>query len=221
MKKSKKTAGIIYTVKCEITGEFYVGATTDSIHQRKLDHVERAKRGEPYPFAQAIATHGPEAFTWKQTDTASSTDELARKEKEYINKLNSKENGYNADVGGGIKKSVYQYNIRDGSLVNRYDCLESAALAVSAYKTCIGNACLGQNKTCKGYYWSYNLSVPFEPERDFRKKRVIQYSYSGEEIAVYESVAEASRKSGISKSCISRVCRGERDKSGGFVWKYD
>jgi hypothetical protein len=133
---------------------------------------------------------------------------LPEKEKEYISKLNSKEKGYNADSGGGIKKSVYQYNIGDGSLVNRYECLESAASAVNAYKTCIGNACTGQNKTCKGYYWSYNLSVPFSPERDFRKKRVIQYSYFGEQIAFYESVAQASKLTGISKSCIARVCRG-------------
>jgi len=193
MKKNKKPAGIIYTVKCEITGEFYVGATSDSLHQRKLDHEERANRGEKHPFAQAIATHGPNAFIWEQSDTANTTDELARKEKETIEKLNSKNNGYNADSGGGIKKTVYQYNIKDGSLVNSYDSLQNAANAVSAYKSCIGNACTGQNKTCKGYYWNYNLSVPFNPEKDLRKKEVVQYTYSGKQVAVYESVAEASK----------------------------
>lgn len=222
MKKNKlKSAGIIYTVKCEITGEFYVGATTDSIHQRKIDHQERAKRGDKHAFAQAIATYGVEAFTWKQTDTASTTDELARKEKEYIKKLDSKEGGFNGDAGGGIKKTVYQYSIKDGSLVNTYDCLESAANAVSAYKNSIGNACIGQNKTCKGYYWSYNFSVPFNPEKDLRKKGVIQYSLSGKQLALYESVAEASKHTGISKTCISRCCRGEREKTGGYIWKYN
>ena len=109
MKKNKKLAGIVYTVKCVITGKFYVGATTDSLHHRKLDHQERANRGENHPFAQAIATYGEDAFHWEQTDTANSTDELARKEKEYIAKLDSKNNGYNADSGGGIKKTVYQW----------------------------------------------------------------------------------------------------------------
>ncbi|MFD1616089.1 MULTISPECIES: NUMOD1 domain-containing DNA-binding protein [Flavobacteriaceae] len=220
MKKNKKPAGIIYTVKCEITGEFYVGATKDSLHQRKLDHQERANRGEKHPFAQAIATHDVEAFTWEQTDTANSTDELARKEKETIKKLDSKEKGFNADSGGGIKKTVYQYNIKDGSLLNTYDCLQNAANAVNAYKTCVGNACIGQNKTCKGYYWSYNFSVPFCPEKDLRKKQVVQYSLSGKQIAVYESVAEASKKTGVSKTCISRVCRNEREQSGGYKWSY-
>lgn len=220
MKKNKKSAGIIYTVKCEINQKFYVGATTDSLHQRKLDHEERSKRGEKGKFQEAIATYGAEAFIWNQTDTASNTDELARKEKETIKKLDSKEKGYNADSGGGLKKTVYQYNIKDGSLVNTYDCLESASSAVNAYKTCVGNVCIGQNKTCKGYYWSYNFSLPFSPEKDLRKKQVVQYSLSGKQIAVYESVAEASKKTGVSKTCISRVCRKERKSSSGFIWKY-
>lgn len=220
MKKNKKPAGIIYTAKCEVTGEFYVGATTNSLHQRKLDHQEKANRGENHPFAKAIATYGVDAFTWEQTDTASTTDELARKEKEYIKKMDSKNSGLNADVGGGIKKTVYQYSVKNGSLVNTYDCLESAANAVSAYKNSIGNACIGQNKTCKGYYWSYNFSVPFNPEKDLRKKQVIQYTLSGKQIAVYESVADASKKTGISKTCISRVCRNEREQSGGYKWSY-
>lgn len=220
MKKNKKPAGIIYTVKCEITGEFYVGATTESLHQRKLDHHERANRGEKHPFAQAIATYGPDAFTWKQTDTANTIDILARKEKEYIEKLNSKEEGFNANSGGGFKKTVYQYSVNDGSLINTYDCLESAANTVGAYKNSIGNACIGQNRTCKGFYWSYNFSVPFNPDKDLRKKQVVQYSLSGKQLAVYESVAYASKETGISKTCISRVCRGERENSGGFIWKY-
>ena len=220
MKKSKKPAGIIYTVECKITGEFYVGATTDTINQRKLDHTERANRGETNPFAKAIATYGPESFSWKQTDTAYTIDELARKEKEYISKLKSKENGYNADSGGGFKKTVYQYNTADGSLMNSYDCLESAANAINAHKGCVGNACAGKNKTCKGYYWSYNLSVPFKPSKDFRKKEVTQYSSSGKEIAVYESVAEASRKTGVTKSSIAKASRGERKTAGEYLWQY-
>ena len=220
MKKNKKSAGIIYTVECKITGEFYVGATTNSVHDRELDHTERAKRGENGRFHEAIATYGTEAFEWKQTDTANTTDDLARMEKEYIVKLDSKSNGFNSDSGGGIKKTVYQYNIKDGSLVNSYPNLIEAAKSVNGAKTSIGNACLGQNKTCKGYYWSYNYSVPYDPIVDFRKKKVYQYSHSGKFIQEYESVADASKSSGISKSCISRVCRGEREQSGGFIWKY-
>lgn len=218
--KETKNKYLVYKVFNEQTGQIYIGATTDSLHQRQLDHTERAFRGEPNKFHDAISTYGANAFSWEQVDTASSIDELAEKEKKYILEYKSKETGLNSDCGGGFKKTVYQYSTKDGSLVNTYDCLESAASAVSAYKNSIGNVCIGQNKTCKGYYWSYNYSVPFNPDKDLRKKQVVQYSLFGKQLAVYESVADASKQTGISKTCISRVCRKERDKSGGFIWKY-
>jgi group I intron endonuclease len=220
MKKMMKNNkfNIIYKVENKLTGEVYIGATKNSIHQRKLDHTERANRGEKGEFQEAIGTYGPEAFTWTQIDTASTTDELAQKEKAYVIQYDSKSNGYNSDAGGGIKKTTYQYSL-DGSLVNTYDCLQSAANAVSAGKTSIGNACTGQNKTCKGYVWSYSSTYPMNLT-DERRKTVIQMDLDGRILQKYKSVAEASKHTGISKTCISRCCRGEREKSGGFKWKY-
>ncbi|WP_299097940.1 NUMOD1 domain-containing DNA-binding protein [uncultured Winogradskyella sp.] len=217
----KENNYIIYKAENQINGCIYIGATSNSVHQRKLDHLERGNRQEKGKFYEAISTFGKDAFNWEQVDTASTKDELAEKEKSYILEYNSQENGYNSDSGGGIKKTVYQYNTSDGSLVNSYDSLQNAANAVNAYKTSISSACTGQNKTCKGYHWSYNLSEPFKLKKDLRKKQVIQYDISEEQIAVYQSVAEASRQTGVSKSSISRVCRGERSRSGGFIWKYN
>lgn len=210
---------IVYKAENKLTGEVYIGATRNSLHQRKLDHTERANRNENGRFQKALATYGPEAFTWTQIDTASTTDELAQKEKEYILEYKSKGEILNKDCGGGFKKTVYKYSIEDGSLVNTYDSLQSAANAVNASKTGVGNACIGQNKSCKGYYWSYSSTYPMNLT-DERRKTVIQMDLDGRTLQKYKSVAEASRKTGVSKTCISRCCRGERDKSGGFKWRY-
>ena len=219
MKKNKK-AGIIYTAECKVTGEFYVGATTGTVEQRRLDHLKRAQRGEQSKFIEAISTYGPEAFVWKQTDTANTTDELALKEKQHITKYNAIESGFNSDAGGGFKKTIYQYSPVDGRLIKSYKDLQSAANAVNVSKKSIGSACLGQIKTCKGFYWSYTLTVPYLISSDLRKRKVVQMSLAGQKIAEYESVADASRISGVSKTCISRVCRGEREQSRGFMWRY-
>lgn len=210
---------IIYKAENKLTGEVYIGATTKSINKRKSDHIERANRGENGKLQEAIGTYGPEAFSWTQIDTANTLNELAQKEKEYVIKYNSKENGYNSDTGGGIKKTVYQYSIDDGSLVNTFDCLTSAANYVGVNKRSISRACLGVNKTCKGYYWSYCYTVPIGL-KDIRKKRVIQFSLEGKLITEYNSVAEASRFTGINKFSIAKVCRLERKQAGGFKWKY-
>ena len=220
MKKNEKYRGIIYKAENKITGEKYIGATTYSLHQRKLDHVERAVRGDDGNFQEAIAKYGTDAFVWEAIDTAENLDELAQKEKQYIMTYNSQEDGYNADNGGGFQKTVYQYDRETGKLIEKFNSLTRAANAVNASKGAIGSACTGVNRTCKGYYWSYILREPFSLPNDKRKKKVIQLSLSGLALAVFDSVSEASKKAGLSKTCIARCCRGEREHSGGYKWQY-
>lgn len=212
--------GIVYKASNKFTGESYIGITTNSIKQRQLDHVERALRGEEGKLYQQIATYGPEAFIWEQLDTAANTDELAAKEKQYIITYNTKEAGLNSDAGGGIEKTVYQYDIETKELINSYPNLNSAAIIVNATKQDISRASLSANGLFNGFYWSYDKSDVFIPKGDARKKRVIQLDINHNPIAEYTSVAEASRISGFSKTCISRVCRMEREASNGFYWKY-
>lgn len=220
MKRKEDNNYILYKAENIENGLTYIGATTYSVEQRKLDHVERAIRGEANKFHKAIGTYGADAFEWEQIDTASSTDELAIKEKQYIIEYKAKDEGYNSDSGGGFKKTVYKYSLLDGSLQFAYNCLEDAANSIGSTKQHISRACLSINNTYCGHYWSYELKEPFRPTRDKRFKKVIQFSLEGEKMTEYSSVAEASRGTGISKTCISRCCRGERGKSSGFLWKY-
>lgn len=51
-------------------------------------------------------------------------------------------------------------------------------------------------------------------------KSVIQYSNYGIEISRYNTIKEASQKSGANPTSIAMVCNGKRKKSGGYVWKW-
>ena len=215
-----KNKGIIYRVTHKQNGKIYVGVSTAGIEERKRDHIKKSKKGKSYAFQHAIATYGPEAFKWEQIDTALTTDELAQKEKEYIIKYDSKENGFNRDSGGGIQKTVYQYSIENGSLVDKYNCLQSAGSAVGADKRSISSAALGVNKTCKGYHWSYFSPTTPTILKDERRKSVIQIDLDGRTLYKYESVTEASKLTGCNKTSIAKVCRGERKSCGGYNWKY-
>ena len=219
MKKSKNY-GIIYSAKNKETGRYYIGATKDGIEKRKQDHINKASNESNIPFHEAIATYGVDAFEWQETDTAVSNDELAQKEKEYILEYNAKEEGYNSDSGGGFKKTVYQYSLEDGSLIGSYNSLEEAGKVVNTTKKHISRACLSVNKMFNGYYWSYSFQEPFKPDSDFRKKVIFQYNLDGEELNNFSSVSEASKSTGINKSSIAKVCRGERNHAGGFMWSY-
>lgn len=214
----KKSIGIIYKAENMENGMVYIGSTTKSIEERKNDHIKKANKNVGSSFQEAIATYGVDAFKWESIDTASTLDELAHKEKEHIKSFNSIKSGYNMDCGGGFQKTVYQFT-HWGLLVGEWHSLNWAAFVVFGKEKGISNACLGNSKSYKGYYWSYdkNFTVP----NDSRKKRVGQYNSENKRIRYFESAAEASRCSGLSKSSISRVCRGERKKAGGFIWTYE
>ena len=142
----KVNNNIIYKVTNKETEEVYVGVTTKSIDDRKKDHLKKSKKGKSYAFQNAIATYGADAFKWEQIDTAVSTNELAKKEKEYILEYNSKEQGYNSDSGGGIQKTVYQYDMLTGVLVNKYSNLTEASATVGLNKQDLSSICLSVNK---------------------------------------------------------------------------
>jgi hypothetical protein len=197
----------------------YIGATTKSIEERKTDHLQKASKKVGSYFQEAIGTYGPDVFKFEQIDTASSNDELASKEIKYISEYSALGNIYNCDKGGGIKKTVYKYNL-NGSLHSTFEDLTSASNTIGVRKQDISRACWNVNQTLGGYLWSYENTEAFVSEHDNRKKEVIQSFLDGDFVAKYISVAEASRKTGVSKTCISRCCRGERQSSGGFIWKY-
>lgn len=215
----KNAKAIIYKVINNETNEVYIGTTTKSIEERKQDHYQKTMSGSDIKFHNAIDTYGPDSFRWVQIDSANTADELARKEIKYIQENDSLNNGYNSDKGGGFKKTIYRYNL-DGSLNSTYENLNDAGESINVRKQDISRACWSVNHTLCGFLWSYDYAEPFIPESDNRKKEVLQYSLNGNLLARYISASEASRKTGVSKSCITRCCRQEREHSGGFLWKY-
>ena len=219
MKQTENNQGIIYKVINTETNEIYIGATKNSIDERKNDHIQKSNNGNGYKFHNAISTYGADSFQWIQIDTASSNNELASKEIKYISEYDTLENGYNSDKGGGIKKTVYKYNL-NGSLNSTFEDLTAASNTIGLRKQDISRACWNVNHALGGYLWSYEFKEKFIPESDNRKKEVVQYCLNGKLLARYISASEASRKTGVSKTCITRCCRGERDNSGGYIWNY-
>jgi group I intron endonuclease len=214
-----KKKGIIYTVTNKETKMVYVGLTTKSLETRKKDHIKKSKKGKSYAFQQAIATYGPDAFKWEQIDTATTIDELAEKEKAYILKHNSKEDGYNQSEGGEIQKSIHQYDVSTGMLVNKYSSLSDAGAKFNLTKQDLSNVCLSVNKVSNGFVWSYSSTFPIHIN-DNRRKVVQQFSLEGKFLTEYKSVSEASKLTGCNRTSIAKVCRNERKSCGGYLWRY-
>ena len=53
-----------------------------------------------------------------------------------------------------------------------------------------------------------------------RNHPVLQFDLNGQFIKTWTSIKEAAEQLGIKYQGISRVCRGERRSSGGYMWEY-
>lgn len=52
------------------------------------------------------------------------------------------------------------------------------------------------------------------------KTKVVQYDLNNNLIAVFNSQREASEKTGVCRSSITRCCTNKRKTAGGYKWKY-
>jgi hypothetical protein len=59
-----------------------------------------------------------------------------------------------------------------------------------------------------------------ESHKGKKLKPVIQLSPEGFFIAEFNGISEASGQTGINRNCIIGVCKGKRNKAGGYLWVY-
>ena len=52
------------------------------------------------------------------------------------------------------------------------------------------------------------------------KKPIIQFDSDGNFIREWESIIESANELGLQSTHISRVCKGKRNRTGGFIFKY-
>ena len=92
---------VIYVIKNEKNGKMYVGATTTSIKKRWRYHCNdiNDKRCRERKLYSALREYGKENFSIKEIETVSN-DKRFEREKFWIEKLGTYENGYNETIGG-------------------------------------------------------------------------------------------------------------------------
>lgn len=171
--------------------------------------------------------------------------ELNEKEKFYIEKYNSFEDGYNSNDGfdfvaesvvlAGKKraKSVLQYGL-DGEFIKKWDTAKNAADELNLSYSSLSDAASIKKKlkTCGGFQWrwysgngDFPLSIkPIKNKTDriseAKFKPVVQYGVDGSFIKEWKSIKEASEIIGINHTHISACCKGKRPTAGGFQWSY-
>lgn len=90
---------IIYKAENLITNEIYIGQTTNTLHNRIIDHeYEAFKRNRKDKFHTALREFGRKNFKWTKIAESNNYTNLAKKEREMIIKYNSIDFGYNTQI---------------------------------------------------------------------------------------------------------------------------
>lgn len=89
---------IIYKATNLINKKVYIGLTTKSLKRRKQCHYTHIN--DNFKFHQALKKYNKNNFIWEEIDNASNIEELKEKEKYWIEKYDSYNNGYNSTLGG-------------------------------------------------------------------------------------------------------------------------
>lgn len=119
-------------------------------------------------------------------------------------------------------KDVYQYSL-DGEFLNKYASLSDACNNTNSDFRLVSACCLGKRNKTNGYIWAYNYYDSFEKLKNRKNdnvkkgKPVFQYDLNNILINSYESIMDAVRKTGYSKTQISNCCN---DKTGIVDGKY-
>nr|QBK85444.1 MAG: uncharacterized protein LCMAC101_00310 [Marseillevirus LCMAC101] len=139
---------------------------------------------------------------------------------QHINILHSHDMGLQKS-----RKPIIQYD-STGSEVTRFKSLEEAANAVGVGPTTISGAARGKHKSAAGFVWRFEDN-PLSDKENIQigytlrvKSPVIQYDKDWDEIDRFDSIMEAEKALGVTKSHISSVCMKDRKFALGFRWKY-
>jgi len=128
---------------------------------------------------------------------------------------------------------IIKYDL-DGNFIKEYFSIKEAELEhlLESGKSNISYCCQGLRDTTLGYVWKYKTSDYYDKKIDteYLKNRshkgnfpvkVNQYDLEGNLIEKFNSIKEASEKTGCSESKIVIVCRGKRPKTKGYIFKYE
>jgi group I intron endonuclease len=118
------------------------------------------------------------------------------------------------------RKAVQQWS-KDGSeFLRTFGSIEEAAAESGAQSEHIGKVCKGYRKTAGGFHWKFMNPGDQETKTLLEFTKIQQWSFDLLTlIAEYDTIKEASERSGADASHISRCCKGKGRSAGGFKWK--
>lgn len=210
---------IVYMHENKINHKIYIGITCQK-------PTQRWRGGKGYKigaFKNAIDKYGWNNFEHIILFEHLSKEEACLKEQELIKQYNTMDNNYGYNLCEG------------GNLTLGYHHTKNSKLKMSKSKKDmydgVNNPMYGKNGILAPMYGKHlteehkrKISETKKGKTNYHTKtlykKVDQYDLDGKFIKTWESISSIERKLNIKGTHISRVCRGKRKTTGGYVFKY-
>lgn len=123
---------------------------------------------------------------------------------------------------------VLQFSI-SGELLNSYNSAKEAGNTINKTITSITNCCKGKSKKCDNYIFLFKTEYETDPNilkerlENLNKRRISAIpiiQIKGDVCVEYESITDASNKTGIKITSISNCLRGYSKTAGNCKWIY-
>lgn len=121
------------------------------------------------------------------------------------------------------KRPILQYSL-NLQFIAKYDSPQKAEDATGIRREYILSNARHDILSTNGYVWRFEDDTTdmnlYKPTHQPTPKAVLQYSLDGKLLNEWKSISEAEKAYPKAKGKISAVCKGSRNKAGGYVWKY-
>ena len=163
------SCGIYYL---KINNKFYIGQSID-IEHRFSNHLSELRNNHHYSqkLQNAFNEYGESNLTKGILEECDAKD-LDEKEKFYIDKYDSFNNGYNGAPGGqtqqpwySLNKKVYVFT-RDKKPVMQFDTARECARQLEIDQSLLCKVLLRKKKNAKSFKYNYYFLYSYEPEYD-------------------------------------------------------
>lgn len=200
--KTYPTEPVIYKIVNSDNGKVYVGQTT-RFRKRHTEHYRalRSNKHCSYYLQKSFNKHGVDKYYFEILETVT-RENICEREIYWIEKLQSynRDRGYNILVNAPSpwygKRSLLHCQRISQSLIGKHPSKET--------KLKQSLARLGR----------------FKGKESILAVAVLQYTKEMKLLNEFDSISEASEKTGIKRSTLSECLRGANKTSGGFIWKY-
>lgn len=204
----------IYKITNLVNNKVYIGKSSQ-LEKRKYQHFYDSfyknvnNRNYNMTIHKAIRKYGKENFSFDILEICD-INKLDQKEQYWISYYNSKCSGYNESDGGeGV------VNLNRELIFSLWD--EGKSITQICQQT---NYSKGGVQQALKNYKNYSIEESQKRRAQSRNKQVIQLDLQHNPINSFNSIKEASQKTGIRADSISATCRKKQKTSGGFIWRF-